>query len=89
MYDLDWHLQVGKGLSKDEKAQKLALRHWLEAVSTRSQCHIDSLLLSLFLWAFSAVSRMKLTDTKLPHILTKLLPNRQLLSWNIILCLRD
>ena len=26
-------LQVGKGLSKDEKAQKLALRHWLEAVS--------------------------------------------------------
>lgn len=28
----DW-LQVGKGLSKDEKAQKLALQHWLEAVS--------------------------------------------------------
>lgn len=26
-------LQVGKGLSKDEKAQKLALQHWLEAVS--------------------------------------------------------
>lgn len=25
--------QVGKGLSKDEKAQKLALQHWLEAVS--------------------------------------------------------
>jgi hypothetical protein len=24
--------QVGKGLSKDEKAQKLALQHWLEAV---------------------------------------------------------
>lgn len=26
-------LQVGKGLSKDEKARKLALQHWLEAVS--------------------------------------------------------
>lgn len=26
-------LQVGKGLSKDQKAQKLALQHWLEAVS--------------------------------------------------------
>lgn len=25
--------QVGKGLSQDEKAQKLALQHWLEAVS--------------------------------------------------------
>jgi hypothetical protein len=25
--------QVGKGLSKDDKAQKLALQHWLEAVS--------------------------------------------------------
>jgi hypothetical protein len=24
--------KVGKGLSKDEKAQKLALQHWLEAV---------------------------------------------------------
>lgn len=27
--------QVGKGLSKDEKARKLALQHWLEAVSTK------------------------------------------------------
>ena len=27
--------QVGKGLSKDEKAQKLALQHWLEAVSSQ------------------------------------------------------
>lgn len=26
--------KVGKGLSKNEKAQKLALQHWLEAVST-------------------------------------------------------
>ena len=26
-------LQVGKGLSKDEKAHMLALQHWLEAVS--------------------------------------------------------
>ncbi|XP_042482853.1 protein FLOWERING LOCUS T-like isoform X1 [Macadamia integrifolia] len=25
-------VQVGKGLSKDEKAQKLALQHWLEAI---------------------------------------------------------
>ncbi|XP_072966560.1 IQ domain-containing protein IQM1-like isoform X1 [Typha angustifolia] len=28
--------KVGKGLSKDEKAQKLALQHWLEAVSCLS-----------------------------------------------------
>jgi hypothetical protein len=28
--------KVGKGLSKDEKAQKLALQHWLEAVSSFS-----------------------------------------------------
>ncbi|XP_074557436.1 IQ domain-containing protein IQM1-like [Curcuma longa] len=27
--------RVGKGLSKDEKAQKLALRHWLEAIDPR------------------------------------------------------
>ncbi|CAA0814256.1 calmodulin-binding family protein [Striga hermonthica] len=27
--------KVGKGLSKDEKAQKLALRHWLEAIDPR------------------------------------------------------
>lgn len=26
-------LQVGKGLSKNSRAQKLALQHWLEAVS--------------------------------------------------------
>jgi hypothetical protein len=29
-------LQVGKGLSKDEKAQKLALQHWLEAVRMKT-----------------------------------------------------
>jgi hypothetical protein len=30
--------QVGKGLLKDENAQKLALQHWLEAVrETRSK----------------------------------------------------
>jgi hypothetical protein len=28
--------KVGKGLSKDDKAQKLALQHWLEAVSISS-----------------------------------------------------
>ncbi|KAA0033709.1 ty3-gypsy retrotransposon protein [Cucumis melo var. makuwa] len=28
-------LKVGKGLSKNEKAQKLALRHWLEAIDPR------------------------------------------------------
>lgn len=34
-------MQVGKGLSKDEKAQKLALQHWLEAVSSFvSSCQI-------------------------------------------------
>ncbi|VFQ74525.1 unnamed protein product [Cuscuta campestris] len=27
--------KVGKGLSKDDKAQKLALRHWLEAIDAR------------------------------------------------------
>ncbi|CAN6354097.1 unnamed protein product [Urochloa humidicola] len=27
--------RVGKGLSKDDKAQKLALRHWLEAIDPR------------------------------------------------------
>ncbi|KAD4982024.1 hypothetical protein E3N88_18695 [Mikania micrantha] len=27
--------KVGKGLSKNEKAQKLALRHWLEAIDPR------------------------------------------------------
>ncbi|KAK7335865.1 hypothetical protein VNO80_27967 [Phaseolus coccineus] len=27
--------KVGKGLSKDDKAQKLALRHWLEAIDPR------------------------------------------------------
>jgi hypothetical protein len=27
--------KVGKGLSKDEKAQKLALQHWLEAIDPR------------------------------------------------------
>lgn len=31
-------LQVGKGLLKDEKAQKLALQHWLEAV--RPCCYL-------------------------------------------------
>lgn len=30
--------KVGKGLLKDEKAQKLALRHWLEAVSFGFVC---------------------------------------------------
>jgi hypothetical protein len=28
-----WWVQVGKGLSRDSKALKLALQHWLEAVS--------------------------------------------------------
>lgn len=28
--------QVGKGLSKDSKAQKLAFQHWIEAVSLLS-----------------------------------------------------
>lgn len=31
-----WYAQVGKGLLKDDKAQKLALQHWLEAVSLYS-----------------------------------------------------
>ncbi|RWW05455.1 hypothetical protein GW17_00031266 [Ensete ventricosum] len=31
---------VGKGLSKDEKAQKLALQHWLEAVRSRKLSNI-------------------------------------------------
>lgn len=36
--------QVGKGLSKDEKAQKLALQHWLEAVRNESTCSNNILL---------------------------------------------
>lgn len=32
--------KVGKGLSKDEKAQKLALQHWLEAVSSVVFIHV-------------------------------------------------
>lgn len=32
--------KVGKGLSKDEKAQKLALQHWLEAVSSLVFIHV-------------------------------------------------
>ena len=31
-YQIFYPLQVGKGLSKDAKARKLALLHWLEAV---------------------------------------------------------
>jgi hypothetical protein len=30
--------KVGKGLSKDDKAQKLALQHWLEAVINNKHC---------------------------------------------------
>jgi len=40
--------KVGKGLSKDEKAQKLALQHWLEAVCIKnkmSQCYSDDAIL--------------------------------------------
>ena len=37
---------MGKGLSKDDKAQKLALRHWLEAVRPLS------LSLSLFIYIY-------------------------------------
>lgn len=33
-------IQVGKGLSKCEKAQKLALQHWLEAVSSYSDNYV-------------------------------------------------
>ncbi|GJN08978.1 hypothetical protein PR202_ga26940 [Eleusine coracana subsp. coracana] len=32
--------KVGKGLSKDEKAQKLALQHWLEAIDPRHRLDI-------------------------------------------------
>jgi hypothetical protein len=40
--------KVGKGLCKDDKAQKLALQHWLEAVrnTTESLDHISSCLFS-------------------------------------------
>ena len=38
--------KVGKGLCKDDKAQQLALRHWLEAVTTRNlNSHCPSHLL--------------------------------------------
>ncbi|XP_062216697.1 IQ domain-containing protein IQM4-like isoform X2 [Phragmites australis] len=32
--------KVGKGLSKDEKAQKLALQHWLEAIDPRHRLDV-------------------------------------------------
>lgn len=32
--------KVGKGLSKDDKAQKLAMQHWLEAVSCANNLFI-------------------------------------------------
>ncbi|KAG6772044.1 hypothetical protein POTOM_023440 [Populus tomentosa] len=36
--------KVGKGLSKDEKAQKLALQHWLEAVSCSQHFNVKLLI---------------------------------------------
>ena len=33
--------KVGKGMSKNEKAQKLALQHWLEAVSYYRETHLN------------------------------------------------
>ncbi len=38
-------MQVGRGLSKDAKALKLGLQHWLEAVSV---CDLQSLPFKLF-----------------------------------------
>lgn len=39
--------QVGKGLSKDAKAQKLAFQHWIEAVITFSPyCNVGT----IFCW---------------------------------------
>jgi hypothetical protein len=35
--------KVGKGLSKDDKAQKLALQHWLEAVINNKHCSLAHL----------------------------------------------
>ncbi|KAK6914733.1 hypothetical protein RJ641_019850, partial [Dillenia turbinata] len=40
---------VGKGLSKDEKAQKLALRHWLEAIDPR-RCYGHNLHMYYNVW---------------------------------------
>ena len=42
-------LQVGKGLSKNEKGQKLALQHWLEAVSLLNL--INKVLPSSYFWS--------------------------------------
>jgi hypothetical protein len=39
-------MQVGRGLSKDAKALKLGLQHWLEAVSV---CDLQSLPFKAFL----------------------------------------
>lgn len=40
--------KVGKGLSKDEKAQKLALQHWLEAVSLLFAFYLPKLIRACF-----------------------------------------
>lgn len=50
-------LQVGKGLSKSDRAQKLALQHWLEAVSMlyfNSFFHLN--FLQIFLAVIDSVS---------------------------------
>ncbi|KAL6144535.1 hypothetical protein ACLB2K_055227 [Fragaria x ananassa] len=48
--------KVGKGLSKDEKAQKLALRHWLEAIDPRHR-YGHNLHLYYDVWFNSASSQ--------------------------------
>lgn len=53
--------QVGKGLSKDAKAQKLAFQHWIEAVSYISGVSLwpaFQILLSLLLLLLSVNFRL-------------------------------
>ncbi|KAF0916249.1 hypothetical protein E2562_005868 [Oryza meyeriana var. granulata] len=47
--------KVGKGLSKDEKAQKLALQHWLEAIDPRHR-YGHNLHLYYDIWSASSSS---------------------------------
>jgi hypothetical protein len=53
---------VGKGLSKDEKAKKLALQHWLEAVSPMLEVKSLNQTTSFYLWPILNLVLLKLTD---------------------------
>ncbi|PRQ33084.1 hypothetical protein RchiOBHm_Chr5g0053561 [Rosa chinensis] len=53
--------QIAKGLSKDEKAQKLALQHWLEAIDPRHRYRHNLLMYYYYLWFESQSSQLSST----------------------------